>query len=102
MTSGSERQPTLHPTILVRRACMRGDFCAWCASTLTLAEVANLQAPPLLSLSLSLPLPPHSPCALPTSPPCSTRKQNYMMNFARQTGARHYYSRKKRALLQRA
>uniref|UniRef100_H3DF31 Reelin n=1 Tax=Tetraodon nigroviridis TaxID=99883 RepID=H3DF31_TETNG len=31
-----------------------------------------------------------------------TRKQNYMMNFARQSGARHYYSRKKRALLQRA
>lgn len=34
--------------------------------------------------------------------PCSTRKQNYMMNFARQTGVRHYYNRKKRALLQRA
>lgn len=34
--------------------------------------------------------------------PCSTRKQNYMMNFARQTGARHYYSRKRRALHQRA
>eukprot|EP00063_Salmo_salar_P028262 XP_014003097.1 PREDICTED: reelin-like [Salmo salar] len=30
----------------------------------------------------------------------STRKQNYMMNFARQTGLRHYYSRKRRALLQ--
>ncbi|XP_064807239.1 reelin-like isoform X2 [Oncorhynchus masou masou] len=29
-----------------------------------------------------------------------TRKQNYMMNFARQTGLRHYYSRKRRALLQ--
>ncbi|CAB1322657.1 unnamed protein product [Coregonus sp. 'balchen'] len=27
-----------------------------------------------------------------------TRKQNYMMNFARQTGLRHYYSRKRRAL----
>lgn len=34
--------------------------------------------------------------------PCSTRKQNYMMNFARQTGVRHYYSRKRRALRQRA
>ncbi|GLD69561.1 reelin [Lates japonicus] len=32
----------------------------------------------------------------------STRKQNYMMNFARQTGVRHYYSRKRRALRQRA
>ncbi|KAJ8391092.1 hypothetical protein AAFF_G00097130 [Aldrovandia affinis] len=31
-----------------------------------------------------------------------TRKQNYMMNFARQTGLRHYYSRKRRALRQRA
>ncbi|MEQ2300941.1 hypothetical protein AMECASPLE_030941 [Ameca splendens] len=31
-----------------------------------------------------------------------TRKQNYMMNFARQTGMRHYYSRKRRALQQRA
>uniref|UniRef100_A0A3Q3J4K3 Reelin n=1 Tax=Monopterus albus TaxID=43700 RepID=A0A3Q3J4K3_MONAL len=31
-----------------------------------------------------------------------TRKQNYMMNFARQTGVRHYYSRKRRALRQRA
>ncbi|KAF6718752.1 Reelin [Oryzias melastigma] len=29
-----------------------------------------------------------------------TRKQNYMMNFARQTGMRHYYSRKRRALRQ--
>uniref|UniRef100_A0A3Q2U7U2 Reelin n=1 Tax=Fundulus heteroclitus TaxID=8078 RepID=A0A3Q2U7U2_FUNHE len=29
-----------------------------------------------------------------------TRKQNYMMNFARQTGMRHYYSRKRRALQQ--
>uniref|UniRef100_A0AAR2KU63 Reelin n=1 Tax=Pygocentrus nattereri TaxID=42514 RepID=A0AAR2KU63_PYGNA len=31
-----------------------------------------------------------------------TRKQNYMMNFARQTGIRHYYNRKKRALQQHA
>uniref|UniRef100_A0A3P9PRW9 Reelin n=1 Tax=Poecilia reticulata TaxID=8081 RepID=A0A3P9PRW9_POERE len=31
-----------------------------------------------------------------------TRKQNYMMSFARQTGMRHYYSRKRRALQQRA
>ncbi|KAI4895212.1 hypothetical protein NFI96_018500 [Prochilodus magdalenae] len=31
-----------------------------------------------------------------------TRKQNYMMNFARQTGLRHYYNRKKRALQQHA
>ncbi|MBN3305955.1 RELN protein, partial [Amia calva] len=29
-----------------------------------------------------------------------TRKQNYMMNFSRQTGLRHYYSRKRRALRQ--
>uniref|UniRef100_A0A3B5ML58 Reelin n=1 Tax=Xiphophorus couchianus TaxID=32473 RepID=A0A3B5ML58_9TELE len=29
-----------------------------------------------------------------------TRKQNYMMSFARQTGMRHYYSRKRRALQQ--
>ncbi|MGH0173039.1 UNVERIFIED_CONTAM: hypothetical protein FKN15_001929 [Acipenser sinensis] len=27
-----------------------------------------------------------------------TRKQNYMMNFSRQTGLRHFYSRKRRAL----
>uniref|UniRef100_A0A3Q2DRU9 Reelin n=1 Tax=Cyprinodon variegatus TaxID=28743 RepID=A0A3Q2DRU9_CYPVA len=31
-----------------------------------------------------------------------TRKQNYMMSFARQTGMRHYYSRKRRALQQQA
>uniref|UniRef100_A0A8C9VAA0 Reelin n=1 Tax=Scleropages formosus TaxID=113540 RepID=A0A8C9VAA0_SCLFO len=29
-----------------------------------------------------------------------TRKQNYMMNFSRQSGLRHYYSRKRRALRQ--
>ncbi|XP_041109989.1 reelin-like isoform X1 [Polyodon spathula] len=28
----------------------------------------------------------------------STRKQNYMMNFSRHTGLRHFYSRKRRAL----
>lgn len=46
-----------------------------------------------------------TPVSLPLSLslyPCSTRKQNYMMNFARQTGVRHYYSRKRRALRQRA
>lgn len=51
----------------------------------------------------------HTPSSFPPSVffflslyPCSTRKQNYMMNFARQTGMRHYYSRKRRALQRRA
>ncbi|XP_016393771.1 reelin-like [Sinocyclocheilus rhinocerous] len=30
----------------------------------------------------------------------STRKQNYMMNYSRQTGLHHYYNRKRRALRQ--
>uniref|UniRef100_A0A3B3T8V8 Reelin n=1 Tax=Paramormyrops kingsleyae TaxID=1676925 RepID=A0A3B3T8V8_9TELE len=30
-----------------------------------------------------------------------TRKQNYMINFSRQTGLRHYYSRRRRSLWQR-
>lgn len=66
--------------------CVHGNV--WICSALN--SFTNAHTPPLshpLSLSLY---------------PCSTRKQNYMMNFARQTGARHYYSRKKRALLQRA
>uniref|UniRef100_A0A8B9J9J5 Reelin n=1 Tax=Astyanax mexicanus TaxID=7994 RepID=A0A8B9J9J5_ASTMX len=66
----------------------------------TLNEYYN---PPLLSMLIFLSFfffPSSRSCL--TDPLCSTRKQNYMMNFARQTGLRHYYNRKKRAVQQRA
>lgn len=71
-------------------ACMDESVCmGMCGFSVPFSQVTNVHTSFSLPLSLSL-------------YPCSTRKQNYMMNFARQTGVRHYYSRKRRALRQHA